>query len=99
MLFELGASVEYGHALHFAVRNNRPEEVIDVLLEKGASLNSILFERHGPSFYYYREFGLGTPLHEAVCNGHERLADLLRKKGARVDIVDTLGRLPQYYTK
>ena len=36
LLFKLGASTEYGQPLHFAVSNDRPNEIILLFFEKGA---------------------------------------------------------------
>jgi ankyrin repeat protein len=43
LLFELGASIQYGQALHCAVRASREDEIIELLLQKGASPNAIMF--------------------------------------------------------
>jgi ankyrin repeat protein len=94
LLFQLGASVKYGQPLHYAVRSNRSNDIIEFLLRKGASPNSIMFEGDAASFHHFQAFGLGTPLHEAVHQGNERLVRLLLQNGAREDIVDTLGRRP-----
>ncbi|KIW81224.1 hypothetical protein Z517_04249 [Fonsecaea pedrosoi CBS 271.37] len=96
-LFELGASVKYGQPLHFAVYANRPDEIITLLLEKGAPINGIMFEDHQLSYYHWKEFGLGTPLHIAAEAGNARLVKLLQERGANLNIRDTLGQLPRNY--
>ncbi|KAK5399153.1 hypothetical protein LTR06_011521, partial [Exophiala xenobiotica] len=95
LLFKLGASTEYGQPLHFAVEKDRPDDIIILLLEKGAPINGILYEGHKLSYHHWKDFGLGTPLHEAARVGNKRLVQLLQECGANPGIRDTLGELPQ----
>lgn len=95
LLFSFGASTDYGQPLHFAVAADRPDEIIILLLEKGASVNAIMYEDHKFSYHYWKDFGLGTPLYEAARAGNGRLVQLLQSHGARLDIKNTLGQLPR----
>ena len=95
LLLELGASVQYGQPLHYAVRANREDEIIELLLKNGASPNAIMFQDHPVSHCQFECLGLGTPLHEAASQSNDRLIKLLLKHGADPQIRNTLGELPQ----
>jgi ankyrin repeat protein len=62
LLFELGASVKYGQPLTYAARHNRPDDIIELLLRKGALVNSLMFQNHDLSFHHFKSLGLGTAL-------------------------------------
>ncbi|KIX92101.1 uncharacterized protein Z520_12185 [Fonsecaea multimorphosa CBS 102226] len=94
MLLELGASIKYGQPLHYAVRANRENDIIELLLRKGASPNKIMFEDHLVSFLQFQCLGLGTPLHEAASQKNDALIQLLLRHGADSKIRNTLGELP-----
>ncbi|KIW64199.1 hypothetical protein PV04_09152 [Phialophora macrospora] len=95
LLFELGASVQYGQPLHCAVRANREDDIVELLLEKGASPNAVMFQDHPVSFCQFECLGLGTPLHEAARQKNDRLMQLLLKHGANPQIRNTFGEFAQ----
>lgn len=95
LLFELGASVDFGQPLHYAVQQGRSDDVIALLLEKGSDINAIMFESHDLSYCQLSVLGLGTPLHEAARANNERLCRFLLMHGAKPGIRDTLGNLPK----
>ena len=94
LLFNLGASVKHGQPLHYAVRHGQTNEVIELLLDRGASPNKLMFEDDDVSFYHFKCLGLGTPLHEASRRGDDRMVQLLLTHGADPSIADSLGSLP-----
>jgi ankyrin repeat protein len=96
LLFKLGASVDRGQPLHFAVMNGRPDDIVTLFLEKGAAINARMYESHERSFVLLKGLGLATPLHEAAKAKNIRLVQLLQENGADPKIPDTLGRLPQF---
>lgn len=92
LLFKHGASVEYGAPLHFAVRHQRPSDIIEFFLQKGASINALLFANHQRSWNHFTDaLPLGTPLHEALQNRDKRTATLLMRHGADPRIRDNKG--------
>jgi ankyrin repeat protein len=93
LLLELGASVQHRYPLHSAVWSSREDEIVELLLNKGASPNAIEFEGQ-PKGYYESVTGVGTPLHVAYRTGNHRLVKLLLKYGADPNIQDTRGMLP-----
>ncbi|OAL32672.1 hypothetical protein AYO20_07830 [Fonsecaea nubica] len=95
LLFELGASVRRGQPLHCAVRADREDDVVELLISKGASPNALMFHDHPVSVCQFECLGLGTPLHEAVRQRNDRLERLLLNHGANSQIRDSLGELPQ----
>ncbi len=66
--------------LYYASRNNRDQEVLE-LLQRGAPPNN-------SDYYYTREQRGDTPLHTACANNHLRSAERLIKFGAIVDATD-----------
>lgn len=95
ILFDNGDSIEHGQLLHFAVKRNLPDrnKVFEYLLDKGASINSIMFENCAESYEQERYSGLGTPLHSAAKTGRLDMVELLLLKGADPLIKDSTGRL------
>lgn len=95
ILFDNGGSIEHGQLLHFAMKRNLPDriEVFEYLLNKGASVNSIMFENCAESYEQERYSGLGTPLHSAATTGHLDMVELLLRKGADPLIKNSMGRL------
>ncbi|KAJ9638605.1 hypothetical protein H2204_004081 [Knufia peltigerae] len=94
ILMEFGASTSYGQPLHYAVRYDRPDNIIQYLIHAGALVNQLMFQTHLPSFYHFKHLGLGTPLHEAAHQKSKRIIRLLLRNGADPNIADTLGLLP-----
>ncbi|KIW77299.1 hypothetical protein Z517_09745 [Fonsecaea pedrosoi CBS 271.37] len=95
LLFELGAFVKHGRPLHCAVRADRGDDVVELLLRKSASPHALMFHDHPVSFYQFECLGLGTPLHEAVRQRNDRLVRLLLNHGENPQIRNSLGGLPQ----
>lgn len=94
LLFKFGASTQYGQPLHHAIRANRENEIVELLMQRG-SPNIIEYEENAPSYNHFGFLTLGTPLHEAVKQDNKRLIRLLLSLGADPHIKDTAGNLPQ----
>jgi len=94
LLFEFGASVHVGQPLHYAVRFQRPNDVIKLFIDKGAPLNNVLFQNDKVSYYHFESLGLGTPLHEAAHQNNDRIIGVLLQNGADLNVRDSLGKLP-----
>lgn len=94
LLFDRGASVRFGQPLHYAVRQQRPEAIIRLLIQKGADVNGIMFRGDAVSFNHWKDFCLGTPLHEAARTGNNALFKLLVQNGGDESIKDSGGNLP-----
>ena len=95
ILFDHGGSIEHGQLLHFAVVRGLPDriEVLDYLLDKGASINSLMYENSADSYEQERLSGLGTPLHSAAAMGRLDMVDILLLRGANPRIENSLGKL------
>ncbi|KIW85352.1 hypothetical protein Z517_00742 [Fonsecaea pedrosoi CBS 271.37] len=94
-LFDAGASVKFGQPLHFAVRHQRPQATIQLLLNKGASINQVMFSNHSASYLQFECLGVGAPLHEAAKSKNKGLIKLLLANGADPSIPDSRGKLPE----
>ena len=95
ILFDNGASTEHGQLLHLAVKRNLPNsnEVFEYLLDKGASINCIMFENCTESYEQEWLSGLGTLLHSAVGTGRLDMAEMLLQKRVDPWIKSSMSRL------
>lgn len=93
LLFSRGGDVEKGQLIHHAIeRGEDVIEVLNLLLQKGASLNARMYENHRPSWNLQFYKGLGTALHRAVVLGKTDIACYLLQKGADPYLKDSKGR-------
>ena len=95
LLFAHGGSIEHGQLLHYAVRrniNDRPK-VAQLLIDKGAPINDVMYQNHPESYRQMQDFGIGTPLHEAAEEGKLDMVELLIAHGADPMIRDPKGEL------
>ena len=93
LLFDRGGDAERGQLIHHAIeRDENVIEVLNLLLQKGASLNARMYENHQPSWnlQYYK--GLGTALHRATGLGKTDIACYLIQNGADPSLQDSKGR-------
>jgi ankyrin repeat protein len=93
-LFDRGGNIERGQLLHNAVQRTAPDtiELVRMLLDKGALINSIQYKNHAASWRDRKSFGLVTPLHYAAQDGRVELVLFLLSRGADPTIPDTTGR-------
>ncbi len=93
LLFDRGGDVERGQLIHHAIeRDENIIEVLDLLLQKGASVNAKMYENHQPSWNLQFFKGLGTALHGATDLGKTDIARYLLQKGADPSLQDSKGR-------
>lgn len=88
LLLQHGAWLQNSGALVVVAEAGR-EEIVKFLLQKGADVNEMGVENEIDE----RETEeMGTALHKAVANRHERVVKLLLEKGANIDLEDAKGR-------
>ncbi|KAI4282820.1 MAG: hypothetical protein L6R35_005305 [Caloplaca aegaea] len=95
LLFDHGGSIEHGQLLHFALKRRHPDRiaVMQLLLDKGAPINTVMFKNRPESYEQERYSGLGTPLHSAAKTGSMDVVDFLLSRGADPSIKDSYGEL------
>jgi ankyrin repeat protein len=97
MLFDhYNGDVHRGQLLHHAVFRDGPEsevvELLQLLLDKGASINQIQYKNHPRSWAQKEPFGMGTPLHYAVDLNRLHVVSFLLENGADPTIADSKGK-------
>lgn len=95
ILFDHGGSIEHGQPLQFAAIRGLPDriDVLNFLIDKGAPVNSVMYENSPDSYEQERFSGLGTPLHIAAATGCLDMVDMLLSRGADPSIKNSLGKL------
>jgi ankyrin repeat protein len=94
LMLSRGGDVRRGQLLHHAVeRRSEAIEVLKLLIEKGAPINTTIYEDH-PSWALFHFMDLGTPLHRAVELGKADVVSYLVRNGAKLSIKDGKGRTP-----
>ena len=95
LLLDRGADLQRGKLVHHALdRKEDVIEMIDLLVERGAPLNSIMYEPGTYAWKFYFWMGAGTPLQKAVELGRTDLVNYLLRKGADVSIANPKGETP-----
>ena len=93
LFLDRGGDVRKGELLHHALdRRDHVKEVLTMLLDRGAPLNSKMYENHWFSRGMYQFMGLGTPLHKAAELGNQDIVRFLLSRGAETEIKDQKGR-------
>jgi ankyrin repeat protein len=93
LLLDRGGDVHKGQLLHHAVeRQTDTIEVLGMLLETGAPLNSKMYENHYLSWRLFYFMDLGTALHKAAELGKADVVRYLVNQGADVGIKDATNR-------
>lgn len=95
ILFDHGGSIEHGQLLHFAAIRGLSDrlDVLNYLVNKGAPVNSLMFENSADSYEQEELSGLGTPLHSAAAAGCLDIVDMLLSRGADPSIKNSRGKL------
>lgn len=92
LLLRRGGDVNIGQLVHNAIyREVDTLKVVEVLIDRGASVNSLMYQTHQYSrnmFPFMRE----TPLHTAVALKRADVIRYLIHKGASVEIKDCRGQ-------
>ncbi|KAB8276242.1 ankyrin repeat-containing domain protein [Aspergillus minisclerotigenes] len=92
LMLSRGGNVQRGQLLHHAIeRRSDTIEVLGLLIEKGALINSAMYEDY-PSWALFHFMGLGTPLHKAAELGKMDVIRYLTSKGASQSIKDANSR-------
>lgn len=93
LIISRGGDVQKGQLLHHAIEcQSDTIEVLRLLLEKGAPINSTMYENHYPSWALFHFMGLGTALHKASELGKADVVQYLIGEGANQSIKDANGR-------
>jgi ankyrin repeat protein len=91
LLLNHGGDVRKGQLLHHAVyRDEGLEDVISLLVERGASLNATMYQ-DGPTLMRFFPMSLGTGLHVATELGKTNAIHLLIRLGVDTGIKDANG--------
>ena len=97
LLLSHGAKLEASDALHSAMgeREKRPGrvEMAAYLLDLGLDINALGRRDYPPS----RRIGRGAPLHAAVTSQQIDRIEFLLKRGAGIEVRNTLGQTPLEY--
>lgn len=67
-------------------------EVMQFLLDEGADINAAKWKHHPESYANFGALELGTALHYAAKNGFADRVEMLLKRGARFDVLDSTGK-------
>lgn len=94
-MFDHGGSIEHGQLLHFTAIRGLPDciDVLSYLLDKGAPINSVMYENSVDSYEQEKFSGLGTPLHSAAATGRLEMVDMLLSSGADPLTKNSRGKL------
>ncbi|PLB47668.1 ankyrin [Aspergillus steynii IBT 23096] len=91
LLLDSGGDVQKGQLLQYAVlRDGELEEVISLLVERGAPLNATMFQ-DGPTLRRFFPMSLGTALHVATEQGKTNAIRLLIQLGIDTGVKDANG--------
>lgn len=94
-LLDHSGDVKKGEVLQYALdRKTDVVPVLGMLLDKGAPLDTVMYEDHGGSFQLYFFFERHTPLCKAAVIGNVDAVRLLLERGADRSIQNSKGRTP-----
>ena len=93
LILNRGGDVHKGELLQHAIeRRTDVVDVLDLLLERGAPLNSKMYEKHYFSWSLYHFMCLGTALHKAAELGKLDVVRFLISRGADTGVKDATGQ-------
>jgi ankyrin repeat protein len=101
LLLENGGDPTRGSVLHAAVRSPIPGrlEMLNFLIDHGAPVNAIEYERSRRYYEPLKSTGLGSALHAAVSFEKPDMAAALLRRGADRELRDTKGRTALEYAE
>jgi len=67
-------------------------QVMEFLLDAGADIDAVKWKHHEESYTSFEALGLGTALHYAAKNGYAYRVELLLRRGANADVLDSTGK-------
>ncbi|KAF2810562.1 ankyrin [Mytilinidion resinicola] len=100
-VFSRGGDAHYGQLLHCAVLREKPDalDVVRRVIQRGAPINEVKYEKE-PMVYWEREpFGLGTALHRAAEFGNKNIVKYLLEQGADPLKLDSKGKTPRFWAE
>ncbi|KAF1361997.1 ankyrin, partial [Lizonia empirigonia] len=100
-LFQRGADPCCGQLLHYAVLRDKPDAlvVVRLVVEKGAPINEVKYEKDLKTYSERKLFGLGTPLHRAAEFGKLDIVRYLLENGANPLKRDSKERTPRFWAE
>ena len=95
ILFDKDGSIEHGQLHDFAANRVLPDrmKVFEYVLDRGASINGIMFRKCAESYEQEKYSGPRTPLQSAAKSGHLDIVEMMLLKGLGPLIKDSTGRL------
>lgn len=100
LLLNHRGDIQKGELLQHAIdRHTNIIDVLDLLLARGAPLNSTMYEKHYFSWSLYHFMGLGTALHKAAELGKVDVVRYLISRGADTGVKDATGQTALDYAK
>ncbi|KAF2491383.1 ankyrin, partial [Lophium mytilinum] len=97
-VFSRGGDARCGQLLQWAVIREKPDalDVVRRVVQRGAPINEVKYERE-PTVYWEREpFGLGTPLHRAAEFRKRDVVKYLLEQEADPLKLDSKGKTPRF---
>lgn len=100
-LFSQGAEACCGQLLQHAVLRETPDalDVVRQLVEQGAPINEVKYEKEPAVHWERKPFGLGTPLHRAAELGKLDIVKYLLEHGADPLKLDSKGKTPRFWAE
>lgn len=94
LLLDHSRSLKHGQVIHYAAMRELDNqlEVLQYLLDRGHSVNNIIYQTCGDKYYFHMYSSIGAPLHYAAGKGLLDSVKLLVQHGASPQIRDPLGQ-------
>ncbi|CBX99859.1 hypothetical protein LEMA_P074480.1 [Plenodomus lingam JN3] len=100
-LFQRGADPHRGQLLHYTVLRDKPDAlaVVRLVVEKGAAVNEVKYEKEPKTYAERKPFSLGTALYRAAEFGKLEIVGYLVDKGADPLKLDSKERTPRFWAE